>query len=44
LVEQWQEELSEKFGFNFDRLTRDQIEASVTGRPHSVILDIRYQL
>lgn len=28
LVEQWQEELSEKFGLNFDLLTRDQIEAS----------------
>ena len=33
LVEQWQEELSEKFGLNFDLLTRDQIEASVTGNP-----------
>ena len=28
LVEQWQEELSEKFGLPFDILTRDQIEAS----------------
>lgn len=33
LVEQWQEELVEKFGLNFDLLTRDQIEASVTGNP-----------
>src|SRR5712672_4564625 len=33
LVEQWQEELSEKFGLGFDILTRDQIEASVTGNP-----------
>src|SRR6202030_1581859 len=33
LVEQWQEELSEKFGLNFELLTRDQIEASVTGNP-----------
>src|SRR5579863_4155053 len=33
LVEQWQDELSEKFGLRFDTLTRDQIEASVTGNP-----------
>ena len=33
LVEQWQEELAEKFGLHFDLLTRDQIEASVTGNP-----------
>lgn len=33
LVEQWQEELSEKFGMQFDLLTREQIEASVTGNP-----------
>src|SRR5450432_1674672 len=33
LVEQWQEELAEKFELNFDVLTRDQIEASVTGNP-----------
>ena len=33
LVEQWQEELSEKFGLGFDLLTRDQIEASITGNP-----------
>lgn len=33
LVEQWQEEMSEKFGVHFDLLTRDQIEASVTGNP-----------
>jgi SNF2 family DNA or RNA helicase len=33
LVEQWQDELSEKFGLKFDALTRDQIESSVTGNP-----------
>ena len=33
LVEQWQDELSERFGLRFDTLTRDQIEASVTGNP-----------
>src|SRR5258705_13100292 len=33
LVEQWQDELSFKFGLSFDLLTRDQIEASVTGNP-----------
>ncbi len=33
LAEQWQDELSEKFGLAFDTLTRDQIEASVTGNP-----------
>lgn len=33
LVEQWQEEMSEKFSLHFDLLTRDQIEASVTGNP-----------
>jgi SNF2 family DNA or RNA helicase len=33
LVEQWQEELKEKFGLHFDILSRDQIEASVTGNP-----------
>ena len=33
LVEQWQDEMSEKFGLSFDMLTRDQIEASVTGNP-----------
>ncbi len=33
LVEQWQDELAEKFGLRFDVLTRDQIEASVTGNP-----------
>ena len=31
LVEQWQDELKEKFDLHFDPLTRDQIEASVTG-------------
>src|SRR6185503_16380513 len=42
LVEQWQEEMAEKFGLHFDLLTRDQIEASVTGNPfvekHRLIL------
>lgn len=33
LVEQWQEELADKFGLAFDVLTRDQIEASLTGNP-----------
>ncbi|MBF5092003.1 DUF3883 domain-containing protein [Novosphingobium sp. NBM11] len=33
LVEQWQEELSDKFGLAFDILTRDQIESSLTGNP-----------
>jgi SNF2 family DNA or RNA helicase len=33
LVEQWQEELAEKFGLSFDLLSRDQIENSVTGNP-----------
>jgi superfamily II DNA or RNA helicase len=33
LVEQWQDELSQKFGLSFDILTRDQIEAARTGNP-----------
>lgn len=33
LVEQWQEELIDKFGLGFELLTRDQIEASITGNP-----------
>lgn len=33
LVEQWQDELAEKFGLGFDPLTRDQIESSITGNP-----------
>jgi len=33
LVEQWQDELSEKFGLVFEILTRDQIESTVTGNP-----------
>ena len=33
LVEQWQEEMAEKFGLGFDILTRDQIEASITSNP-----------
>jgi superfamily II DNA or RNA helicase len=31
LVEQWQDELSEKFDLLFDILTRDQVEAAATG-------------
>ncbi len=42
LVEQWQEEMAEKFGLGFDILTRDQIQASITGNPfvekHRLIL------
>src|SRR5260221_1995040 len=33
LVEQWQDELAEKFSLGFDVLSRDQIEASITGNP-----------
>src|SRR5712692_1015525 len=33
LVEQWQDEMAEKFGLRFDALTRDQIESSITGNP-----------
>ena len=33
LVEQWQDELSEKFDLAFDILSRDQIENSRTGNP-----------
>ena len=33
LVEQWQEELAEKFSLGFELMTRDQIEASITGNP-----------
>src|ERR1700687_4357515 len=33
LVEQWQDEMAEKFGLAFDILSRDQIEASLTGNP-----------
>lgn len=33
LVEQWQDELSEKFGLSFDLLSREQIESSLTGNP-----------
>src|SRR3954452_22143765 len=33
LVEQWQDELGEKFGLEFDVLTRDLVEASRTGNP-----------
>src|SRR5262249_45034784 len=42
LVEKWQDEMVEKFGLGFDLLTRDQIEASLTGNPfaerHRIIL------
>ena len=33
LVEQWQDELGEKFGLEFEILTRDMIEASRVGNP-----------
>jgi SNF2 family DNA or RNA helicase len=33
LVEQWQDELAEKFGIEFSILSRDQIEAARTGNP-----------
>ncbi|MPY75151.1 MAG: hypothetical protein GEU87_12905 [Alphaproteobacteria bacterium] len=33
LVEQWQDELHEKFGLSFDILSRDQVEASRTANP-----------
>jgi SNF2 family DNA or RNA helicase len=33
LVEQWQDEIAEKFGLAFDILSRDQIEASLSGNP-----------
>jgi superfamily II DNA or RNA helicase len=33
LVEQWQEELADKFGLEFEIVTRGQIEASLTGNP-----------
>ncbi|HVX78082.1 MAG TPA: DEAD/DEAH box helicase, partial [Bradyrhizobium sp.] len=33
LVEQWQDEMAEKFGLSFDLLSREQIETSVTGNP-----------
>ncbi|MGJ4924378.1 helicase-related protein [Bradyrhizobium oligotrophicum] len=33
LVEQWQDELKEKFDLTFDIVSREQIEASVTGNP-----------
>lgn len=33
LVEQWQDEMAEKFGLSFDILSRDQIESSITGNP-----------
>lgn len=35
LVEQWQDELSEKFDLGFGILTRDQIEGSRSGNPFS---------
>jgi superfamily II DNA or RNA helicase len=33
LVEQWQDELKEKFDLSFDIVSREQIETSVTGNP-----------
>ena len=33
LVEQWQDELSEKFDLAFDILSREQVETSATGNP-----------
>jgi len=33
LTEQWQDELSEKFGLDFDILTRDMMQAARTGNP-----------
>lgn len=33
LLEQWQEEMAEKFGLSFDPLTRDQIESALSGNP-----------
>ena len=33
LVEQWQDELKEKFGLEFDVLTRDMVESSRSGNP-----------
>ena len=33
LVEQWQDELQEKFDLAFDILSREQVETSVTGNP-----------
>ena len=33
LVEQWQDELGEKFDLEFAILTRDRIEAARTGNP-----------
>ena len=33
LVEQWQDELGEKFNLEFDILTRDMIETSRSGNP-----------
>lgn len=33
LVEQWQDELKEKFDLTFDIVSREQIETSVTGNP-----------
>ncbi len=33
LVEQWQDELGEKFGLEFDILTRDMLESSRSGNP-----------
>jgi hypothetical protein len=44
LVEQWQDELSEKFGLPFDILSRDQIEAARTANPCTAGLPFRYAI
>jgi SNF2 family DNA or RNA helicase len=41
LVEQWQDELEQKFDLHFDILTRDMVENSRTGNPFD---DVRHQL
>jgi len=41
LIEQWQDELWQKFGLEFDLLTRETVEASRTGNPfaeHDLVL------
>ncbi|MCC6170067.1 MAG: DEAD/DEAH box helicase, partial [Caldilineaceae bacterium] len=37
LVEQWQDELSRRFGLHFDILTRERIENSLSGNPFAEI-------
>ncbi len=43
LTDQWQDELWEKFGLSFDLLSKDMIQASLTGNPfeHSGLLIAR---